>query len=279
MKWFQRQQIDSKLPNGVSERDAELLSAYLDGQLSQREQQQLEQRLERTPALQTLLAELRLTRTLLRSQPLLRAPRNFTLTPQMAGVRVPGLRQPRSSAFSALRLASVLATIFFVIVLVGDLYASRLQPAMMPAADAAQQAIPFGKGGGGGGGEPESLPGSVEAPAEVQPEAMATEAPIPTGAPVAAPAATQAREFNIAQATPTEEPILGLAPPAPAEAQKVAPTEAMALPPPEGEAVQQAAPPTVSPVRWLLRALLILLGLLAVGTGAAAFLARKRAWG
>ena len=73
MKWFQRQQTVSKLPNGVSEREAELLSAYLDGQLSKAEQQQLELRLKQSPALQTLLSELRLTRTLLRSQPLLRA--------------------------------------------------------------------------------------------------------------------------------------------------------------------------------------------------------------
>jgi hypothetical protein len=123
-----------------SPREGELLSAYLDGQLNPKERARLEARLREDAQLRSLLVELRRTRAILRSQPRLRAPRNFMLTPQMAGkpVRTP----PR--AYPALRLASVLAGVLFVLVLAGDLLTASRQTAMIqPASNpAARQAAP-----------------------------------------------------------------------------------------------------------------------------------------
>ena len=72
----------------LSTRDRQALSAYLDGQLAPRQRRRLEERLQQEPALQDALDGLRHTRSILRSQPKLRAPRNFTLTPEMAGLAV-----------------------------------------------------------------------------------------------------------------------------------------------------------------------------------------------
>lgn len=60
----------------------EALSAYLDGQLSVRERQVLEEQLRSDTELQMALDELRQMQTLLRSVPRFRAPRNFTLSPK-----------------------------------------------------------------------------------------------------------------------------------------------------------------------------------------------------
>lgn len=70
-------------------RDQELLSAYLDGQLSSRQRRRLEARLEQEAALRQALEELRQTRALLRRLPAREVPRNFTLTPHMVGLRPP----------------------------------------------------------------------------------------------------------------------------------------------------------------------------------------------
>ena len=124
----------------ISPHEGELLSAYLDGQLTPKERARLEARLREDAQLRSLLVELRRTRAILRSQPRLRAPRNFMLTPQMAGK--PARTPPR--AYPALRLASVLAGVLFVLVLAGDLLTTSRQTAMIqPAANqAARQAAP-----------------------------------------------------------------------------------------------------------------------------------------
>ncbi len=72
----------------ITPRDWETLSAYLDDQLSAPERHELENRLGKNPELSQGLEELRSTRMILRSLPKLRAPRNFTLTPSMAGQRI-----------------------------------------------------------------------------------------------------------------------------------------------------------------------------------------------
>src|SRR5512139_3652907 len=107
----------------ITIRDWEALSAYLDNQLKPKDRVRLESRLEESPELRSAYEELRRTRAVLRSQRPLRAPRNFTLTPEMAGVRLgvrPGAR-PINSSYPVLRLASVLATIFFIFITIGDL--------------------------------------------------------------------------------------------------------------------------------------------------------------
>lgn len=177
------------MTNKISNREWEALSAYLDKQLSARERSRLEARLKENPELRQALEEMRRVRTILRSQPKMRAPRNFTLTPEMVGKR----QQPvhRSRAYPVFRLASVLATILFVLVLVGDFIsgpgslatresASAPQVVAMATeqAEEAQRAAPPGFGGGA---EPE---GEQEAPkALAVPQEEATEQGTPTSPP------------------------------------------------------------------------------------------------
>jgi anti-sigma factor RsiW len=90
----------------MKQRDIELLSSYLDGQLSSGDSARLETRLRTDPALRSVLQDLRSARTVLRQLPMRKAPRNFTLTPKMVG-RNPPL--PRS--YPVFRFAATLATI------------------------------------------------------------------------------------------------------------------------------------------------------------------------
>ncbi len=89
--------------------DIEQISAYLDDALDARARASLERRLADDPQLDAVYQSMREARTLLRRLPQRRVPRNFTLTPHMAGVRPP---LPR--AYPALRWASLVATLLFV---------------------------------------------------------------------------------------------------------------------------------------------------------------------
>ena len=102
----------------LSDREYETLSAYLDGELSHHDRVKLEFRLRHQPELQAALEEIRQTSLLMRKLPQKRAPRNFTIPPQMARSR----SLPR--AFPVLRLASALASILFILVFAGDLLSS-----------------------------------------------------------------------------------------------------------------------------------------------------------
>ncbi|WP_448337688.1 anti-sigma factor family protein [Chloroflexus aurantiacus] len=77
----------SPSPSELPEQDRELLSAYIDNELTPAERSALEERLRVEPSLRRELAELRAVRDLLREQPWVTPPRTFTLTPEMAGVR------------------------------------------------------------------------------------------------------------------------------------------------------------------------------------------------
>jgi anti-sigma factor RsiW len=103
------------MKNQIKSRDWEALSAYLDGQLSNREHTRLETRLRSEPELQVALEELQQTRGVLRSLPKLRVPRNFTLTPEMVG-----LKRDTPRMIPVLSFASVLAMILLVFVVIGD---------------------------------------------------------------------------------------------------------------------------------------------------------------
>ena len=116
-----------------SPRDYEMLSAYLDGQLSSKEVAHLRARLQEDLQMQTALEELRMTRAALRSLPVLRAPRNFTLTPQMVGQRNPA----RRGAYPAFGYASVVASLLLVFVLLADWsgFVSSIQTASIQATE------------------------------------------------------------------------------------------------------------------------------------------------
>lgn len=104
------------MTTNLSPKDWQALSAYLDGQLSQQEQARLEKRLGENPVLQTGLAELRQTRTILRGLPKRKAPRNFYLSPAMVKPRPVPLAAP------ALGFASAFSAFLFLLVLAGQVF-------------------------------------------------------------------------------------------------------------------------------------------------------------
>jgi len=163
----------------IPPRDWETLSAYLDGQLNPKQLERLEGRLRDDVGLRSALDEIRRTSAILRSQPKLRAPHNFTLSPDMVGM--PASRRATSRAYPILRFASVLISILFVVSMAGDLYLNTFSPARMLASqvvvqrEADQSALPkIGVGGGEGNGLEDSLAPSVGEPV---PEFEAVEAP------------------------------------------------------------------------------------------------------
>jgi anti-sigma factor RsiW len=93
----------------MNQKDIELLSAYLDGQLTPSDSTRLESRLRSDRELVSTLDDLRAARTLLRKLPKRRAPRNFTLTRKMVGMNPP---LPR--AYPAFRFATAAATLLFI---------------------------------------------------------------------------------------------------------------------------------------------------------------------
>ena len=160
----------------MNQRDLELLSAYLDGQLKPSESAHLESRLNSDPQLASVLTDLRATRNLLRKLPARKAPRNFTLTRKMVGQNPP---LPR--AYPWFRFASALATLLlffsFGVNTVGRQMASK--------------APVFGMGGGGGAEESTELFSAQEAPAA---PAAATEAPILETGPMPTQMSTEAAD-------------------------------------------------------------------------------------
>lgn len=106
----------------ISPHDLELLSLYLDEQLSPAERKRLEQHLKENQVLSLALSELRQTRLALRQMPRARLPRNFTLTPQMVGSGSPRRSLP------AWGFVSAMASFLFILVLAGDLFGIFTQP-------------------------------------------------------------------------------------------------------------------------------------------------------
>jgi len=259
----------------ITSRDWEILSAYLDDQISAPERLAIETRLVNNPELSQSLDELRQTRMILRGLPKLRAPRNFMLTPAMAGQRAGASMS--YGMYPVLRLAATLATLFFFIVTAGGLALRFTLPAqtVIMRSDQSQNAqpvVPLGMGGGGSNAAPPLAP------------------PAPTEAAVAntmekAPAATGAAELQVTPLTPVSPETN------PAEMQPGVMPKAFssalgspeAQPPVVAQApqalVQQAPPATAQPVGgkvWVfLTVLQIMLAALALGSAAAALYFRR----
>ncbi len=232
-------------------RDVELLSAYLDGQLSPADVVRLEARLAVDKDLKAVLDDLRPTRSLLRQLPSRRAPRNFTLTPKMAGIRPP---PPR--AYSALRFATALAGLLFVVSIAINglipLAAARVPTAAPPA---------YGIGGGGGAEPPalQAAPAATQAPAASMAQPAATEAGTPAAELPLAPAPT----INPTTAAEDHAQLPGTATP------EVL-TKSLAAPTPIRQPVENASRSPV-PLSWL-----IVLGGLAAICGMGAWWVRSR---
>lgn len=151
----------------LSPKDWQLLSEYVDGQLSTRQKEKLEQRLQVNVGLRQGLEEMRQTRAILRSVPRLKVPHNFTLTRAMASealLRSPWVRVLSYS--SVLSLALVIITVLFQLLPAAVPLASQAPMVGMKAAGAEAASTqgaaateppiinwnwldPSGKGGGG----------------------------------------------------------------------------------------------------------------------------------
>jgi len=175
--------------NTPSFHDVEQLSAYLDGQLSQAEKTRLETRIQSDPALAAALTDLRQARAILRRTPRRRSPRNFTLTPKMAGIKPP---VPR--LVPALGWASAVAMVLFVFTLGTNLLGQISFGANAPMLSAAATS----REGYGLGGGPPATDNSQVLPTP-EPYALTVPEPTPTGEPrlaqpPAAPSTTKASQ-------------------------------------------------------------------------------------
>ncbi len=100
------------MKNQITSRDYELLSAYLDNQLSSKDRAVFEQRLKADLALRREFHEINKTRQLLRQLPRKRAPRNYFVTAQAAKVRAQSKFAPVFGIVSAVASVLLAITIF-----------------------------------------------------------------------------------------------------------------------------------------------------------------------
>ena len=153
-------------------RDIEQLSSYLDGQLSPSESARLESRISSDPELASDLNDLRAAQGILRKLPARKAPRNFTLTRQMVGLKPP---LPRSYSF--FRFSTAFATVLLMLTFAANALIQLPRMALGVAAGAPAPAAKSAYGLGAGPAAATAAPAATEAP-------MVAAAP-PLGMPVA----------------------------------------------------------------------------------------------
>ncbi|MBC8170886.1 MAG: hypothetical protein H7X77_04425, partial [Anaerolineae bacterium] len=110
-----------------TDQDYDLLSAYLDNDLSAGDRAALESRLVAEPLLQRELAALRQTVQVVNSLPPLKAPRDFVLTPAMASDKIiafPGQQRSRLLKFG-LPILSAAASVLVILIGLGALLSSQ----------------------------------------------------------------------------------------------------------------------------------------------------------
>lgn len=220
----------STSPTELPERDRELLSAYIDNELSPNERAALEQRLAVEPLLRRELAELRAVRDLLRDQPWVTPPRSFTLTPEMVGVR------PRRFAFSRWWQPFGALGALVLVMLIGWQLLNLNRMPLQTAAPAAATAVP------------ENVPALATRPDELTRQEPTSEPVISAMAEQASPAAgiaaIQSEPTDGAAREPTDGGHAGL----PASPQPTRPS-----PPPLPVVVGLAILLVVIAAIWLLR--------------------------
>ncbi|HSG25565.1 MAG TPA: hypothetical protein VLA32_05545 [Anaerolineales bacterium] len=96
--------------------EIETLSAYLDHELSEREETQLRDRLAHDAELREKLEDLRLTRYTLRHTPKVKRSRSFTLSPEMVRKQTVAWR-----AINISRLVSAAASVLFSFMIIGEI--------------------------------------------------------------------------------------------------------------------------------------------------------------
>ncbi len=120
----------NRLFKSEHQRIAGMLSAYLDGELSPKEQSRVEKHLAQCADCAQNLHTLRQTVALLGQLSPVAVPRSFAIRPQVA--RRPGFFQTRRT-YVYLRAATALATVLFAVVLAGDVFLTGLAPSLAPA--------------------------------------------------------------------------------------------------------------------------------------------------
>lgn len=127
------------MSNGLTARDIERVSAYLDNALPWRERGPFEERLKSEPTLAQAVAQLHRTQALLHRSPQRRVPRSFAVKADMVS------RSPKAAfgGWSSLNLVSAAATLVLVLVFAGDIWAGGMPlfGAAAPAAEEAPQAL------------------------------------------------------------------------------------------------------------------------------------------
>lgn len=278
-----------------SPRDLELLSEYLDGRLDARQRDQLEARLRSTKELAETLQGLAQTRTLLRSLPKLKSPRSFRLTPEMVG------KPATPRLYPTFQFASILASLLLVLVLAGDILGLGVQTASRMAVPAAAPPLAVQSQDMGSTAEATLVPPSAQQKSlagsrNPQPYPAASTAAL--GAAVTQPtenapavAALGARDTSTPPLTETtgisptlENPqAVFVNPPAvqlTATQEPVSQTQVALENPlaPEAQSLNAAQPveiPAPAPSLPVLRIIEIVLVVLALGTGLAAFFLRR----
>ena len=115
-------------------KEYEQFSAYLDGQLSAAEIRKLEEQLKLNPEWRLALDELNATRALLRRAPKYRAPRNFTISPEVARQYA---RKSWLPTFISFRLSGAVAALSVIAVMLLQLLPGLRLGAQLSAAPAA----------------------------------------------------------------------------------------------------------------------------------------------
>lgn len=274
-----------------SPKDWQLLSNYLDGQLTNREVSILETRLQSEPQLKQTLMEMQQTRYLLQHAKKVPVPRSFTLTPEM----VAQIRPARKSLFPFFSVASVVATIFLVVVILfeflpgmlsgvqpqkaatsNEMLAMEAAPMAAEAMDSADspQIFEWGypqakiEGGYGGGGDMGA--GMLAAPPvgggiEIEPEM-----PVEEPAPAAEEERSVSKQANSEPITGTG-PILGIRSAEETDAFNDSVLNILR------ESGNEPIPTLSEPFPWL-RVIQILLGSIAIISTITAIILRKRSF-
>ena len=169
------------------ERRQELLSAYVDGQLSPRVQARLIDELERDAELRADLDELRQAVQMVRGLARLPVPRSFTLDAATCG-----RRRSRVHLYPVLRATTAVATLLCVFLLVGELFVVGAPKAVAPAQFAVVQR--------------QALEKEVAVTVEVERQSQVPAAPVAEFAAAAEPAAAPVDDVE-PEAVPAEAPV------------------------------------------------------------------------
>ncbi len=121
----------------ISGKDLVQLSAFLDGELNQREINKVKERIQVDPDFQAALEELKIAKAVLKITPKLRVPRNFSLTQAQLGIRT------NRPVYKNYRLAAAVMSFVFLGILILDFGSMSLGAAFIPALAPKSQEIIF----------------------------------------------------------------------------------------------------------------------------------------